>query len=364
MFKKWGLSAAALLLTAAVVLPGCASKQEPPKEALKTAASKAVTMSSYELKSKVVINNLTVDAPTDESAAMTTQVLSMLKNAEISVDGVYQAEPMQTEMTLVLNLKGDMAMSFTIPMVMTKEKMYVKVPSVPFFPIPENIVGKFLEVDLKQLAEQEGSEFNPATLDTQKTQKLSNEIVSVLMGEYDEQKYFSDIEPKDAKLPEGVDAKQVVQFKVTNDNVKDFVTILVNNALPKIIDVVGKDEYKDLLQFKAEELADVKKELQSGESKAELDKALADLNKYLTINQFQANTALNKDSFPVYQDLLLDIKMSNPEDKTNIGLSLTGSNQYSKINEKADFKIGIPQGDAVITMDQLQQQFGGAATAN
>jgi hypothetical protein len=33
MNKKWGLSAAALLLTAAVILPGCASKQEGPKEA-------------------------------------------------------------------------------------------------------------------------------------------------------------------------------------------------------------------------------------------------------------------------------------------------------------------------------------------
>ena len=271
MFKKWGISAAALLLTAAVVLPACSSKQEP-KEALKAAATKATTMTSYEMKSKFVINNLTIDEGANESEAMTTQILSMLKNAEISVDGVYQADPMQTEATLVLNLKGDMAMSFTIPMVITPEKMFIKIPSIPFVPLPETLVGKFVEIDPKALAEQEGAEFNPTTLDTQKAQKLSNEVLDTLMAEYDETKYFKNIDPKDAKLPEGVDAKQVVQFQVTNDNIKEAITIFVNDALPKIIDIVGKEEYKDMLQIDADELAKAKKEIQSGDARAEVDK--------------------------------------------------------------------------------------------
>ncbi|WP_379137509.1 hypothetical protein [Paenibacillus sp. sgz500958] len=358
MNKKWGISAAALLLTAAMILPGCASKQEP-KEALKAAATKAATMNSYEMKSKLVINNLTIDAPADESAAMTTQVLSMLKNAEITVDGVYQADPMQSEVTMVLNLKGDMAMSFTVPMVITTEKVFIKIPSIPFFPLPETVVGKFLELDLKELAEQGGTEFTPGAMDTAKAQKLSNELVDTVLAEYDEAKYFKNIDPKDANLPEGVEAKQVVQFQVTNDNVKEAITTFVNNALPKILDIVSKDEYKDMLQIKPEDIAKAKEELQAGEAKAELDKGLADLGKYLTINQFLVNTAINKDNFPVYQDVVTDIKVTNPDDATNIGLSLTGSNQYSKINEEPEFKIGIPEGDAVVTMEQLQQEFGG-----
>ncbi|MCL6606179.1 MAG: hypothetical protein K6T94_25210 [Paenibacillus sp.] len=357
MIKKWGLSAAALLLTAAVILPACSSKQEP-KEALKAAATKATTMTSYEMKSKFVINNLTIDEGSAESEAMTTQVLSMLKNAEIMVDGVYQADPMQTEATMVLNLKGDMAMSFTVPMVVTPEKVFIKIPSIPFFPLPETLVGKFLELDMKELAEQGGTEFSPATIDTQKAQKLSNEVVDTLMAEYDETKYFKNIDPKDAKLPEGVDAKQVVQFQVTNDNIKEAITILVNDALPKIIDIVGKEEYKDMLQIDAADLAKAKEELQSGEARTELDKGLADLGKYLTINQFQFNTAINKDDFPVYQDLVMDIKVTDPDKGTNVGLSMTGSNQYSKINEKPAFKIGIPQGDDVVSMEELQEQFG------
>ncbi|WP_410513001.1 hypothetical protein PaeBR_00435 [Paenibacillus sp. BR2-3] len=357
MIKKWGISAAALLLAAVLILPGCASKQEP-KEALKAAATKATTMTSYETKSRFVINNLTIDEESaGEADGMTTQVLSMLKNAEITVDSVYQADPMQTEATLVLNLKGDMAMSFTVPMVITTEKVFIKIPSIPFLPLPETVVGKFLELDLKELAEQEGTEFNPGALDTAKAQKLSNEVMDTFLAEYDEAEYFKDIDPKNAKLPEGVDAKQVVQFQVTNDNVKEAITIFVNNALPKIIDILGKDEYKEMLQIDAADLAKAKEEIQSGETRTEMDKVLADPGKYLTVNQFKFNTAINKDEFPVYQDLLMDVKMTDPEAGTKMGLSLTGSNQYSRINEKPEFKIGIPQGDDVVSMEELEQQF-------
>jgi hypothetical protein len=362
MNKKWGLSAAALLLTAAVILPGCASKQEAPKEALKSAATKATAMSSYEMKSKFSINDLTIETADAESAAMTTQVLSMLKNADITIDGVYQADPMQTELTMVLNLKGDMSMSFNVPMVMTTEKLYVKVPSIPFFPIPETIVNKFVEVDLKALAEQEGAEFNPSSLDTQKMQKFSNEVMDTVLAEYDEGKYFNELSPKEANLPEGVEAKQVVQFQVTNDNVKEAITIFVNNALPKIIDIVSKEEYKDMLQINDADLAKAKEEITSSETRTEFDKSLADLDKYLTINKFHYNTAINKDGFPVYQDLLMDIKVNDPEDGTNVAFSVNGTGQYDKINEKPEFKIGIPQGDDVITMDQLEEQFGSLGT--
>ncbi|WP_151737977.1 hypothetical protein [Paenibacillus tengchongensis] len=362
MIKKWGLSAAALLLTAAVILPGCGNKQEAPKEALQSAAAKVTELTSYEMQSKVTINNLSIEAPSGEAAAddtYTSMVLNMLQNADLSVNGVYQADPMQTEMTMVLNLKGDLAMSFTIPMVLTAEKMYIKVPSIPMLPLPETIVGKFIEFDLKELAEQEGTEWNPAAMDTQKTQQLSNEVLNALFEEYDESKYFANIEPKDAALPENVKAEQVVQFKVTNDNVKEALTILVNNALPKILDILAKEEYQDMLQIDPADLAEAKQEIQSSDSRAEVDKGLADLDKYLTVNQFELNTALDKDDFPVYQDLLMDIKVNDPEIGQNVGLSLTASNQYSKINEEQTFTIGIPQGDDVITLEELQNEFGG-----
>lgn len=269
---------------------------------------------------------------------------------------------MHTEMTMTLNLKGDVAMAVNVPFVMTEEKMYVKVPSIPMVPLPETIVGKYIELDLKELAEQGGTEWNPEAMDTQKAQQLSNEVVSTVLGEYDEEKYFNDVKPEDAALPEGVKAEQVIQFEVTNDNVKEALTILVNNALPKIIDILGKEEYKGMLQIDDADLANVKTELQSSESRAEFDKNVAELDTRLTINQFKVNTAIDKDDFPVYQNLLMDIIIKEPELGRNISLSLTGSNQYSKINEKQTFTIGIPEGENVITLEELQQQFSGVGT--
>ncbi|MDT3429026.1 hypothetical protein J2Z22_004622 [Paenibacillus forsythiae] len=115
-----------------------------------------------------------------------------------------------------------------------------------------------------------------------------------------------------AGLPAGVDAKQVTRFQVTNDNVKEAATIFVNNALPNILDILSKEEYKNTLQIEQKQLDEAKAALQNSEKKAEFDKELAKLDQYLTINQFQFNTAINKEDFPVYQDLTLDIKVNNP----------------------------------------------------
>ncbi|AJS61699.1 hypothetical protein [Paenibacillus sp. IHBB 10380] len=358
MNKKYSALLLSLLLTLTVILSACSSKQDP-KEAMQSAAANAVKMTSYQMKSKIAIENFKISAPdlVDESSA--GAAMSMLKNAEITIDGVYQSDPMQTELTLGLNLKGDMAMTFTIPMVMTKEKIYIKVPSIPMFPIPENVVGKYIEMDLKELAEQGGSEFNLDSMDAEKAKKLSNEISSVLFAEYDQAKYFKDIAVKDANLPEGVDAKQVAQFYITNDNIKEAITIFVNKAMPNILDIMSKEEYRNMLGVKAEDIQKAKDELKAG-NQAELNKGLEELKDYLKINSFTVNTAINKKDFPTYQGLDMNIEVNDPDTKQNISLALKASNQYSEINEKQTFKIGIPSGADVLTMEQFQKEMNGA----
>jgi hypothetical protein len=357
MNKKFAIMVLTLILTMTVVLTGCSSKQEP-KEALQGAAVNTAKMTSYELKSKVVIEDLKIVAPDLVDDASVGTVLSMLKNAELTVDGYFRADPMQTELTLGLNLKGDMAMTFTVPMVMTKEKLFVKIPSIPFLPLPETIVGKYLELDLKELAEQEGAALNLDTLDTEKTQKLGNEIITSLFAEYDEASYFKDIAVKDANLPEGVEANQVVQFYVTNDNIKEAITILVEKALPNILTIIDKDEYRELLGLKAEDIKEMKDQLDTL-SKEDFNKGLEEMQKYLKINNFNVNTAINKKEFTTYQDLVMDFEVNDPETNQEMKLALKGYNQYLNINEEQTFKIGIPSGDDVITMEQFEKEFGG-----
>ncbi|MFB5269122.1 hypothetical protein ACE41H_20365 [Paenibacillus enshidis] len=341
-----------MILVLTVALVGCSKKLEP-KEAATTAATQAMTMTSYAMTSKFTINDLSFTSTETQNDPSVGMVVNMLKNAEMTLDGLYQKDPMQTEMTLGIKLKGDMAMEFSIPMVMTQDKMYVKIPSIPFFPMPESIVGKFLVLDLKELAEESGTEFNPASMDQAKAQKFSNEVVDAVLAEYDAS-YFTDIAPKDAALPEGIDAKQVVQFKVTNDNFQQAATTFINKALPKVLDIMSKEEYADMLQVEKSEIDKFKSELAS--NSGEVAKDLEEAKKYLKVNQFDLNTAINADNFPVYQSLNANVDFNDPETKENIKLSVTGSGQYTKINEKQTFVIGIPSGDQVITMDQLEQE--------
>jgi len=354
MSRKFYVSALVLLMSVVLVLSGCNAKKEP-KEALGSAAIQALKMDSYVLNNQIKILDLTFDGSSSEVAEMGA-VFSMLKNAEINVNQIYQKDPMQTEATLEVKLTGDMTTTITVPFVMTKEKMYVKIPSIPFLPMPENIVGKFLELDLKELAEQSGEDFNPDLFNADKTQKLAGEISSAVLAEYDSAKYFKNVDPKEVELPEGFNAKQVVQFSVNNDNVKEAITILINNALPKVLDIVGKEEYRAMFDLKPEDIEEAKKALKEGDQ-AELGKALDEMQKHLTVNKFVVNTAIDKKDYPSHTDMTMDLEINDPESQMKVKLALQAKSTFSKINEKAAFSIGIPKD--TITLDQLEQEMGG-----
>lgn len=238
----------------------------------------------------------------------------MLKDAEINLTQVYQKEPMQSEASLEVKLTGDFSTTITLQFVTTKDKIYVKIPSIPFLPLPEKAVGKFLELDLKELAEYSGEEFDPDLLDTEKTQKFVAEIANVILSEYDNDKFIKDIDPKDIELPEGFKAKQVVQFYVTNDTVKEAISILLQEALPKVLDIIAKDEYRAMMQLTPEDIEEAKKGLEEMDQN-ELQTTLDEMQRYLTINQFNMNTAIDKDNYPSYQEMNMDVAFSDPDTK-------------------------------------------------
>ncbi|MNZ32788.1 hypothetical protein D3C78_501250 [compost metagenome] len=354
MFRKLYMPVFVLLMSVVLVLSGCNTKKEP-KEALSSAAVNAMKMESYTVSNQIKILNLTVDEAASEENPQVGAVLSMLKDAEINVNQVYQKDPMQTEATLEVKLAGDMAMTITIPFVVTTEKVYFKIPSIPFLPMPESIVGKFLEIDLKELAEENGEEFDPEMFNTEKTQKLSAELSAAILEEYDSAKYFKSVEAKDVKLPEGFKEKQIVQFYITNDNVKEAITIFINNALPKALDIINKEEYRSMLQLTSEDIEDLKKDLKEGDQ-AELGKALDELKNYLTINQFTVNSAIDSKNYPSYSEVNADVEVNDPESDVNVKLAFQVTSTFSKINEKPEFVIGIPTD--TITMDELENEMG------
>lgn len=353
MSKKVLTSCLLVVLFVVLVLSGCSSKKAP-KEALSSAAVKALEMNSYMLENQIKILDFSVEAGEAESPQMGA-VLSILKNAEINIKQVYQKDPMQTEATLEVKLTGDMTTTITIPLVMTPEKLFVKIPSIPFLPMPESVIGKFLTLDMKELAEQSGGEFNPDLFNSDKNQKLSMELMGALFAEYDSEAYFQNVDPQEASLPEDFKAKQVVRFAITNENVKEAVTILINQALPKMLDILAKEEYRSMHQLTPEEIEQTKKELQEG-NQDELGKALDEMKNHLQINRFTVDTAIDKNNYPAYYNVQADVAVNDPETQENIKVAVQVTSRFTQINEKPVFEIGIPTD--TLTLEQLQEEMG------
>ncbi|OWA32963.1 hypothetical protein B9G55_24150 [Saccharibacillus sp. O16] len=360
MKKKLFGSMSAVVMAGTLVLSGCgnnaanpaAKVDDSPKALMKQSAVNATSATSYQMDSNFTLNELTVKMPAESmDSASVDQVVSMLKGAEFNVKTVYQGDPMQAEMNLEVKLKGDMEMTIKLPIVVTKEKMYVKVPNIAILPLPENLVGKFIEIDMKELAAEQGTEFNEAMLDPKNTQKLSADLSAAVLDSFDEAKYFKKVPTGEAGLPEGVKAEDVVRFEVTNDTVKDAITTLVNVALPKVLDTLDTPEYREMMGLTEQDLKDAKSELSTKDNE-EMSKDLDELKNYLTVNTFQIDTALNKDKFPIHQKMTIDVNFKDPESDSSGKVSLVGSSTYSKLNEKQTFEVGIPTD--TITLDELE----------
>lgn len=341
------------MLTVAVVLSGC-TKEKAPKDALQSSMSKSSDIKSYNFKGSMKFEefNIPDESMSDSEAAA---LVNMFKSAELSWTGAYRADPMLTELNLKLELKGDLAVTFNVPVIMTQKKVWIKVPNIPMLPIPEEVVGKFVELDLEELAKQAGQPL-PST-DIAKSQKFANDMMEIVFKHVEEEKYLTDINVKDAGLPADVDVKQVVQFHMDQSQLEPFINTIIEKIAPEVIDLLSKNqEYRDMLQLKQEDLDTAKKEL--GEVKdGEISEALAEMKKELKSLDIKANIGIDKKEYPVYTDATIKAAIESEELTGSIGIKVVS--QMTGINEEAKFEVGEPKAEEVITLEQLQEQMGG-----
>jgi hypothetical protein len=344
--KKVQKIAVLLLAVILVVIAGCSSGK-PPKAALQSAMTKISEADSYALKMSFGLDELEIpqDAAIEGDMAATAAIVGMLKDAAITVDAVYQKNPMRTDMNMQIVIPGDMEMKLTVPMIMTEETLYVKVPQIPMLPLPETITGKFIKIDLKELAEQQGA----ADIDVEAQQKLGKELGEVLLKHFDEKTYFSQPKAEDAGLPADYKADQVVAFEINESNYPQTVDTIINKALPEVLDVLLKNEatLKTLTLEKAD-IEKFKTDLEA--NKAEI---LDTLKNNVKINMLKATAAIS-DGYLSYQAGKLNFEASDEASGQKVKLGMHFDVIYSDINKKPTFEE-IPA-DA-ITLDELTQMF-------
>lgn len=352
MLKKKYWLTALLLSMVLTVASGCGSSGKPAKEALQEAMNKAMTMESYTFKGSFGIDELSLPAEALGSNPAAGMV-PLLKGASITASGAYQSEPLRMEATAGLSLEGDLKMSLEVPILLEGKKMWVKIPQIPMVPLPETLTEKFVEVDLEKLAEESGQDLTSA-LDITVQQQLGQELSAVLVKDFDEKTYFSELKKDEAGLPEDVKADRIIKFAVTKDNSDEALNTLFSNTLPQILDILmSKEEYMKAVDLSKEELEQAKTELAANK-----DEALAEIKKVLTVNDLTLVTAI-QDGYAVYQNAKIDIGITDPDSGESMKLALHFNTQYGDINKKVEFKQEIPT-DA-IPVDKLAEELGTGA---
>lgn len=336
-----------MLVSFLMVLAACGTKAAP-KEAVQQAMTASLEMKSYTFSGSLAIDEL--DLPAEMLEGADPAMLDMVKNASMNIEGVFRQDPMQMEMTLALTIPGDMAFTVKTDMVMTEDKLYVKVPNIPMLPLGE-ATGKFVVIDPKALAEETGTPMPEIDLDKQRA--MSQEMAGVLFKHFDEEQYFEELKKGDvAGLPAGIDPDRVVKFYVTQETFEPMIMTIVDKVAPELIDlIIANDDYLATLQLTKEELEQAKEELAAGD-RGELREALEEFKQSVKVNDLSLTTAIQGE-FPVYQ--AVKVNMDVTQDGQTAGFGLTFTSQYGNINKDVEFKIGIPE-DA-LTIDELSQMF-------
>jgi len=337
----------ALILTALVVLAGCSSAK-PPKEAIENALGQSMEMKSYAFKGSLAIDEL--ELPAEMLEGMDPGMLDMVKNASLNVTGAYQEDPMKMEMTLDLALKGDMAFNLHVPMVITQDKMWVKIPDIPMLPLGE-ASGKFIEIDMKQLAEEQGVEM--PEIDINQQRKMVEDMSGILFKHFEEKDYFAEVKKDEmTSLPTDVKPDQIVKFFVTQETFEPMVMTLVDKVAPEVIDLLlANQDYMDSMQLTKEDLETAKEELAAGD-RGELRDALDEFKKAVKVNELSMTTAIEGD-LPVYQEAKVNLDVTEEGQTAKVGLTVTS--QYTNINKDVTFEVEIPED--TMTIEELMGAF-------
>lgn len=338
----------AVLMAAMLVLSAC-GKRESLSETMQNAWAASAERKSFTFDGSFKLDKLKLSSMDESELAF----LGELGDISVTVSGAYTQEPLQFEMILRLELSGDLSISFDVPFIMTADKMYLRVPDIPMLPLGD-LAGKFIELDLAELAEQEGIDLSElAAVDFEMQRRLAVDLMNIMFKHLDEKEYLQEVKKDEVPgLPGDVKADRYVKFSITNDNLETLVTTLIEKLLPEFIDLLMENEdYRTALGVSESDLKEAKEEL-SGDDTASIREGLEELKEMFNIHEFSMTSAIKGNEI-VYQVLKLDFEVE-PEPGETARLGLTYDIRYDNINKDVTFKYGIPSD--TISLDELIEQ--------
>ncbi|NBI30653.1 hypothetical protein [Chengkuizengella marina] len=346
MKRKIFLIVTTLLLMFTVVLSGCGEKPGP-KDLLQEASEKSLEMKSYSFDGNM---NLSLNIPDEAMAAAPEMAMfaGMFQNINMNMTGVYQQDPMKMEMVMDLEIPGDMSFNINLPMVMEEERMLIKMPTIPFVPFPQEVTGKFIEIDYNELAEMSEGEVTPFNYgDLQKQNELIMEISQIMFKHFDEEEYFTLVE--DVELPEGIDVKRAVEIKITDEKFEKAMVTFMDDALPELLDLLADPKWVEVTQLESADLEQIREELENG--KSEFLTFLEDEQNTLKVNDITFLNGINGDNYISYQEVKMDVDVITEGQTINLVFDL--SMGMDQINENPEFTVEVSS-DNIIKLKELE----------
>lgn len=326
----------------AVFLANALDKKQFVAQILKTAYLNEQNIQSYEYKGSM---NFGITMPESiQSTPEDAVIAEMLNNIKIDISGVYQKTPMRMEANVDVTLSGEIQTKMSIPIVITEEKMWIKIPNSPLLPLPEEMAGKFVEFDLEELQALSGQP--SGTIDTNLQTEFALAISNLFIDQF-ANGFFTTVGKDAIAIPSNINAKHVIKFELTKENLQPFISQLTKGFLPKYFELIQDPKYLGTDGLSEEDKEIINKELAS----VNIDEIVKAVNEVVTINKFETFTVINQNDYLVYSLLNFDVNFAM--DDETFGLKLNIDQEKSNINGDVKFLIGTPTSNDIIPFEEL-----------
>jgi uncharacterized lipoprotein YehR (DUF1307 family) len=349
-WKKWALIGTAAVL--ALSLTGC-GQNKSAYESLKQGSTKLAKAESFDYTGSI---GLKTDAQPANGDASTEQITQLLSNIELNFTGTSFTKTKQAAINLELSLKGDASLSLAVPIIVDKDGLYIKIPTIPMLPLPQTLTGKYLHLtkaDMEKISEESGAAAATRKSDPAKEEQFSKELEAVFAKQFkeDDNLIKVNVNKTSAEVPAHV--KQVVEYSITGESFPTLVEKIVKGLIPDILTVMSKPEYKAITDLPANTLSEYQKSLESFTTE--------ELKKQLTVNQAYSQFGIDGSGYLSYLRDKFDFTANDETgSKTKVALDFTFD--ATNIN-KAKGTITLPKAAETISLEELQKQLGTSISA-
>lgn len=313
---------------------------------LKEVYANEAALTSYEFEGSMNLGLVLpkTEITTEEDAAFAA-MFAIFEDIDVNMTGAYQLDPMLFEANVAVTLKGDVNVTFDIPMIITEDKMWMKFPETPFLPLPEEMAGKYIEFDMAELSALSGQ---PAPTINVNLQTEFAIAIQDLFFDHFAEGFYKEVSKKEIGLENNSDVEKVVKFELTNETLVSFVDILFNKFMPEFVELLNTPGYAEALGITAEDLA-LMQEILPELSGFDLEEVNNFIKSSININELTQYDAIHKDKYILSSLANIDIEFLAGEE--SFGLKLAFDLNKSNVNKPV--QITVPDPSQIVPFESL-----------